>query len=200
MVWSYSSQLSLACQGLASISAHHLLNTRKKYPPWYIPLEVIDDSWPFPRSGAEGFPLREQEYFQAYLLLVCSELDQEPNWTRNLVLEQDFYTREQSAFPTSIVVFALPFSSVKLTNLNENLTLQIVKNWDANVLLWFKVTVKSQVVPDFRRMSTSFFSKELHYFYITTWCTEITCKNNCPELMVYRTSTTYIEGVIRQIE
>lgn len=53
----------------------------------------------------EGLPLREQEYFQAYLwylLPLCSELDQtnscsdpeNQNKTRNLVLEQDFYTRE----------------------------------------------------------------------------------------------------------
>lgn len=112
-------------------------------------------SWPFPRPGAEGLPLRQQEYFQLYLFLLCSEFDQGPNWTRKSCSRARFLHKGTKCISCQHSYFSSPFSSVKLTNLNENLILHIEKNWGANMLPWVKVTVKFQVVPAFRRISTS---------------------------------------------
>lgn len=87
--------------------------------------------WPFPRLGAECLLLRGQEYIQAHLLVVCSELTQDQTEQKGTKC----ISHQQTCF-------SLPLSGVKLTNLNENLILQIVKNCGANVLPWFKVTAK----------------------------------------------------------
>lgn len=108
----------------------------------------MDDSWPFPRLGPECLPLREQEYIQAYLLVLCSELTQDQTERKGA----SCISHQQSCF-------SLTLSGVKLANLNENLIPQIVKNCGANVLPWFKVTAKFQVVPGFSGMNATFFEQ-----------------------------------------
>lgn len=91
-----------------------------------------------------------------------------PAWARDLVLERDFYRRKQSIFPIYYLLsyFSVQFSSIKLISINQSLILEIVKKPGSNALLWFKVTMKLQLVTDFSSMSISLSARN----YVTfTW-------------------------------
>lgn len=60
----------------------------------------------------------------------------------------------------------MQFSSIKLISINQSLILEIVKKPGSNALLWFKVTMKLQLVTDFSSMSISLSARN----YVTfTW-------------------------------